>query len=107
MRKDNSLRKAELDLLKNCIVADEFGETAKRLVVRVALELRHRRFVAEIFQLLENQQPDYQLYGLGGSAQALAIMFGKGLIQLAPGNYAGKAEQRIIGIELLQQIGAE
>ena len=64
-------------------------ESAKRLVVRVALELQHHRFVTKAFQLLEDQQPYHQSYGLGGPSQSLTIMFSKGLIQLRPKNHAG------------------
>lgn len=63
--------------------------------------------VAEVFQLLEDQQPRHQPNRFGRSAEALAVMFGKGLIQLPPGDCARQAEQGIIRIELLKQIGAE
>jgi hypothetical protein len=85
----------------------KFGETAKCLVVRVAFELQHYNFVAEVFQLFDDQQPHHQPDGFGRSAQALAVMFGEGLIQFVPWNHVGKTEQRIVGIELLQQIDAK
>ncbi len=36
-------------------LATEFGETAQGLVVRIVFELLHDSFVAEVFQLLEDQ----------------------------------------------------
>ena len=88
-------------------LAAKLCESAKGLVVRVALELQHHCFVTKAFQLLEDQQSHHQPYGLGRPSQSLAIMLGEGPIQLRPRNHAGKAEQRIIGIELLQQVSAE
>ena len=38
---------------------------------------------------------------------SLGIVLAKGLVQVAPGNRVGKAEQGIIRIQLLQQIGTE
>ena len=68
----------------------KFSQSTKGLVIRITLELQHHGFITQVLQLLEQQQTNHQATWFGGSACALGVMLGKGLLKVSPGNHFGE-----------------